>query len=100
MKETLQIQIMQKGELIFVGDQYAVREKVEEMLEEHYGFFPSLQENEPEEEEEYLIYLHTDAYEDLEEDDLVKIKADGITEDPENCTIAICSLLDITFELV
>lgn len=96
----LQIQIKQKGKRVFIGDQYDVREKVEEMLEEHYGFFISLQENEPEEEEEYQVYLHTDSYEDMEENDLAKIEKDGITEDPEGCTIAVCNLLDIEFELV
>lgn len=61
-------QLYQNNKLILEADMYAVRERIEELLEEKLGFFVSLQENT--DEGYYQIYLHTDNEEDMDEEDL------------------------------
>lgn len=71
--------IEKETEIIEFSNEFDMREKVEELLEEKLGFFVSLQENVDDDEIE--IYIHTDAYEDLEEEQLSILDEKSITED-------------------
>lgn len=95
------IKILHKdGRLLNEADVYSTREYVEDMLEERLGFIPSLQENEEHdiETQGYRLSLHSDSYDDLEEEDLDTLYRLRITDNEEECTRSICEYLDIRFE--
>lgn len=92
-----EVSLLQNGNLLLTGHQADVREKIEEMIDEKFGFTPSLQEDA---EEEYLVYLHTDTYDDLEEKEIEELDSHGITDEPESATNAIKKLFNVEFEIV
>ena len=47
-------------------------------------------------EDGYQIYLHTDTYEELEEEELVRLSNLEISDDPTRTTKVVCELLNIT----
>lgn len=83
---------------VFRGDIYAVREWIEEQIEEKIDVFVSLQENFETDEKLYEIYVHTDAYEDCSEEEIDVFSSHGLTDSPEECTTAIEKLLGVTME--
>lgn len=91
------VALIQNDRVVLEAHQADIREKIEEMLEEKIGFSPDMQEDV---DEEYELYLHTDSYDDLSEDELEKLDLFGITEDGESTTAAIYKLLDIRCEVV
>lgn len=64
------------------------------------GFFVSLQENVDEEEDEYEVYVHTDAYEDLSDTEIEQLDAAGITDNPSTATRAILTMLNIKVDVI
>jgi len=70
--------VFQEGKLLVSGDQYKVREYIEEILEQRLGFFVSLQENT--DDDEYEVYLHTDNYDELEDEQLERLDKLKITD--------------------
>lgn len=93
------IKVFKDKELVCTGNVYDAREYIEKLLEEKLGFFVSLQESFEREDKEYFVYLHTDAYEDLEDEELDQVFDLGISEDNIASTKAIKSIfgLDIKF---
>lgn len=78
--------------IIFEGNVEILREFLEEELEKKLGFYPALQENT---DEGYLeVYLHTEANEDLLEEQMKKLNFLGIKED--NSLSEIMSFLNIS----
>lgn len=69
-------------------------EYIEEKFESQFEFIPMLQSSE---DEGYLeVYLHTDTYETLGEEELTKLDELGITD--SDCLETICSILNIKIE--
>lgn len=95
----LEVAVYKSEKLIFRGQPCDAREKVEELIYEALGFCPSLQENEEMGVEEW-IYLHTDAYEELSEDQLDQLARLRITEDGETTIEALHRLLQVSFEFI
>lgn len=79
------------------GHQADIREQIEKMLYLRLGFYPSLQEST--DDNEFEVYLHSDSYEDLEEEQIEQLESLGITEDQTQTTESIKKLLNIEFEL-
>lgn len=77
---------------LFSDSAEGIRIWMEDELEKKFGFMVMLQENDDDEELE--IYLHTDNYEDLNDEDLATLEKLGFSED--NSLEAICKVLDIT----
>lgn len=97
--EHQQYVLKQNGTPLFTGNEWDVREKIEELLEQRVGFFVSLQEN-TEEPGEYHFYLHSDNDEDMTEEDIETLNDHyGInTIDDENSEFMIKQLLNIEVE--
>lgn len=95
----MKVAMWKDGVVVIKGHPADVREKVEDLILEKLGFSPALQETDPEEDEEYLVYLHTDSYEDLNEEQLNELDRLGITEDPEPSTLAIQTFLGVVFTI-
>lgn len=82
--------------VIQVGTAVVIREYLETRFAEKFEFLPMLQESE---DEGYLeVYLHTDSYDDLEDEDIAKLEELGISE--SDSLHAICSLFEIRVEPV
>ena len=92
------VSLLQTGQKIMEGHQADVREKIEELLYDKLCISVYLQESA--EEGEYQIYMHTDSYEDLEEDEIDKLNSLGITDYGESTTKAIYQLLDIQCNII
>ncbi|MGN5650837.1 hypothetical protein [Bacillus sp. Brlt_9] len=92
------VQMIRNGEVIFENLSCDVREKIEEMIEEKIGITVQLQEDDTE--DEFEVYVHTDTYEDLTEEEIDKIEEVGINEDPVGGTQAIKKYLDIEFKYI
>lgn len=88
---------MHMKENTMFGHQADIREQIEEMLYLRLGFYPSLQEST--DDNEFEVYLHSDSYEDLEEEQIEQLESLGITEDQTQTTESIKKLLNIEFEL-
>lgn len=88
------------GKLVFTGNVFDVREHIERLLEEKLGFFVTLQEMFDTEDHVYFIYLHTDIYDDLEDEQLDQVFELGISEDAIASTNAIKSLLNLEIEFL
>lgn len=82
--------------VIQVGTAVVIREYLETLFAEKFDFLPMFQESE---DEGYLeVYLHTDSYDDLEDDDIAKLEELGISE--SDSLHVICSLFEIRVEPV
>jgi len=93
VEELARFDVFQGDEKVLSGeDIYQVREWIEEKLEEKVGFFVSLQENFDEDENEYQVYMHTDNYEDLSEEDLTVLETHQIDDSP-TCTEVLSNFL-------
>lgn len=80
--------------VLLTGDACIVREFLESSFEGKFGFYPMFQESE---EEGFLeVYLHTDTYEDLDDEDITKLSELNITEC--DSLEAICSILELRIE--
>lgn len=91
---TQSYQLIQSGSVLLQGDEYAVREKIEDLLEAKTGIFVSLQEFT--DDGEYEFYLHSDASDgmsDTEWDTLTKQY--GIGQDDKTDEVSIRNLLGI-----
>ncbi len=97
LEEKARFDLVQEGKTVTSGDIYKVREWIEEQLENKLGFFVSLQEN-FEVDEGYQVYVHTDTYEDLEEEDLTILANLNIKDDPEGCTEVLSNFLGYTVQ--
>lgn len=95
----IRIEMTQNGERVTLGHPADVREKIEEMVAEKVGVgFVSLQEDV--DDGEYLVYVHTDTYEELDQEDVDKLEALDIDESEEGCTEAIKKFLQVEFRFV
>lgn len=92
------VAMLQNGLVVFESHQADVREKIEEMLLEKLDFTPSLQEDT--ESGEFLVYLHTDSFEDLDEEEIERLEKLGITDIDESSTESIKSLFNLDFKIV
>lgn len=90
--------VKREDENVISGDIYKVREWIEEELENKFGFFVSLQESFEVEDKEYQVYVHTEAYEDLTEDDIEVLEKHNIDDNPEGCTEALSKLLSYSIQ--
>lgn len=93
----MKVMVFKKGILVIQGEQEYVREWIESELEKKVGFFVMLQECT--DDEEFEIYLHSETYEELTEDELEILEDLGINDDPSKSTQVIQSLLELKFEL-
>lgn len=86
-----QIINLQDETVRFTGIACDLREWLEVLFEIKFGFCPMLQESEDDDCLE--VYLHTDTYEDLSDEELTKLDDLGITE--SDSLEIICKLLNI-----
>lgn len=84
----------QTKKILFIGIIEDMREVLESKIEDKLGFCPSLQE--ADDDGELNVYLHTDSYEFLSDEELEKLDQVGITED--DSLSSICQLLNISIE--
>lgn len=89
------VSLIQNGEEVKRGNIYDVREVIETMLEEKIEIFVSLQEDFDPDELTYTLAVHSDAYEDCEEDEIEKFSNLDITDNSEETTPALFQLLAI-----
>lgn len=95
----IRIEMTQNGERVALGHPADVREKIEELIAEKLEIaFVSLQEDV--EDGEYFVYVHTDTYEELDQEDVDKLEALDIDESEEGCTEAIKKFLEVEFRFV
>ena len=90
------VKVQRQDEVLKAGNIYDVREHIETMLEEKTGVFVSLQEDFDTDDETYVIYLHSEAFDDLSDEEVDQLAELGITH--ENYTATgnnIFKLLDI-----
>lgn len=76
----MKYKIIKNEELLFVGSSERIRERIESMLEDKLDFFIMLQE-EIAEDNNLEIFVHSETYEYLEEQQEDKILKLGITDD-------------------
>lgn len=93
----MKVSIKRNGKLVTEGHQSDIRELIEDMLEEEIGIRPMLQEET--DNEVYEIYVHSESYSDLTEDEINKLEKLKINEDIEQTTESICELLNIECEI-
>lgn len=93
----MRVRILSGELLIFESNESNVKEKVQDMLEDVLGIFVDLQEN-INEDGKFELYLHSEAGEDLTEEEFEHLIGLGITEEPET-TGTIEKLLGITFKV-
>lgn len=80
------------------GKQELIRKEIELMVEERLGgLFLELQENT--DHGDFRIYLHTDTYNYLPDEEIEQLAAMRITDDPEMATEGLKRLLNIDFRL-
>jgi hypothetical protein len=96
--DEIKIEMKKKDNVLKVGHPADVREKIEDMICEKLGFSPSLQEDV--DEGEYIVYLHTDSYNVLVQDQIDQLDQLGITESEESTTEAIKTFLEVEFRFV
>lgn len=89
------IVLKKRDKVLLIGDRHKVRERIEDMLCKRLGFFPSLQENV--EEEQFFIYLHTESYDELDDEQIIKLEKLRITDDINSATDAIKKYLNVSF---
>lgn len=94
----MEVILKKLGKTILKDEQETVREIIESMVEERLGLYLELQENT--EDGEFQIYLHTDNYEHLSSNDIRKLEAMNITDDPVLTTEGIKRLLNVDFRVV
>lgn len=88
-------QLIQNGVPLVKGDEYTIREKIEELLEEKTGVFVSLQEFT--DDGEYEFYLHSEASDDMTDAEWDTLTQNyGLGRDDKSDEIAIRQLLAIT----
>lgn len=88
--------VLEDNTEVLVGAADVIREYLEVRFAERFEFLPMFQESE---DEGYLeVYLHTDTYEDLEDEHIAKLDELRITE--SDSLNVICSLLEIKVEPV
>lgn len=92
------IKVFKDKKLVYTGNIYDAREYIETLLAEKLDFFVSLQEFFEPEDKEYTFYVHTDAYEDLEIEEMEQLTALGITEDDSPTTENIMKLFNLKIE--
>ncbi len=68
---------------------YWIREKIEDILYDKIGFYVPLQENDYDEDEGFQVYLHSESYNDLTDDQIDKLDKLGFTEDPDDTNIIL-----------
>jgi hypothetical protein len=70
------------------------------MIEKKFGIYPVLQETDVEDiDEEYQIYMHSDA-DELSEEEFQLLTNMGITEDPDASTEAIKKIFRLDFRVI
>jgi glycosylphosphatidylinositol transamidase (GPIT) subunit GPI8 len=94
----IKIEMKNKEEVLITDHPGNVREKIEDMLSERLGFYPCLHEDV--EDGNLVVALHSDSYEDLEEDQIDQLTKVGITETEESTTEAIKNFLGVEFRFV
>lgn len=98
MMTTEKVTMMKNGEVLASGHPADVREVIEDMILEKLGFCPSLQEST--DNEQYEVYLHTESYDECENEQLEQLDKLRITDDPKLATEAIKRFLQVEFELI
>ena len=91
------VKLQRQDEILKEGNIYDVRECIETLLEEETGIFVSLQEFFDIDNDSYVFYLHSEAFDDLEDEEIEQLDALGINH--ENYTETgekILKLLNIT----
>lgn len=96
----MNVELTQNNQVIMTGHPADVKEKVQDMFEEKYGFYPDFQESDIEDGDDYYIYLHSEAYEDLTDSENEQLEKMNITEDPESTTEVLKKLFNIDFKIV
>ncbi|WP_209124501.1 hypothetical protein [Alkalihalobacillus sp. BA299] len=85
-------EVIRNGESVLTDSAEGIRIWMEDEIGDKLNFIVMLQENDDDDELE--VYLHTDNYEDLESEQLLKLNELGLSE--HNSLQAICKVLDIT----
>lgn len=81
------------GTVYYEGIMCDMREVLEELVGKVIGVFPELQEDE----EEGIVYLHSEFGDELEPHEIALLHTNGISEDYDDSTLrAIENLLEIT----
>lgn len=90
---TQSYQLIQGNQPICQGDEYLIREKIEELLEAKTGIFVALQENT---DDSFSFYLHSEAADDMTDAQWNTITGTyGINHDEDLAEAAISKLLGI-----
>lgn len=87
--------LSQNGKELKSGNIYDIREVIEEMVEEKIGVFVSLQEYFDTEDHSYEVCVHSDAFEDCDEDEIDVFLNAGLSECAEESMAALLELLAI-----
>lgn len=87
--------LSQGEEEIKRGNIYDVREVIETMLEEKIDVFVSLQEDFDPDELSYKVAVHTDAYEDCEDEEIERFSDLGLTDCSDETTPVLFEFLGI-----
>lgn len=89
-------ELIQGNTAVCQGDEYLVREKIEELLEAKTGIFVSLQENT---DDGFSFYLHSEAADDMTDTEWNTLTATyGISHDEDAAETAISRLLGIRIQ--
>lgn len=95
------VQIIQEEKVVFSGHPGDAKEHIQNMFRDKYDMEPDLCESEPEElTEGFELYLHTEAYDALTEEQILLLDQFDVTEEAETTTPAIERLFNISFHVV
>ena len=67
------VKLQRQDAVLKEGNIYDVREQIETLLEEETGLFVSLQESFESCDDEYTVYLHSEAFDDLTDDEIEQL---------------------------
>lgn len=95
----MKIQLIKDNQVLLEGNEGHIHEKVSELLEEKLGFYPSLEARYDEDEEGFLIYLHSENELDLDEEHFNQLIQLNMTQDEEETTTSIKNFLNIDFQV-
>lgn len=96
----MNVQLIQNGIVTYTGHPADVKEKVQDLFLEKFGFYPDFQESDVEDEEGYTLCLHSEAYDDLSDSQNKLLEELNITEFDESTTEALKKLFNIDFKIV
>lgn len=99
----MEIKMLINKEEVYTGHPADVKEKIQDLFEEKYGFFIDIEENSEEdilEEDIYQVYLHTETYEELTNEELLVLEELNLSEEGDEMMIALAESMGMSFEII